>query len=63
MEIRNCVYRGTYNQFLNELAKDADFRYLMGLEKPHPRMRDVELVLRFASFYHATYLKPQLFMT
>lgn len=59
MEIRNCVYRGRYNQFLHELAEDTDFRYLMGLDKPHPRMKDVELVLRFASFYHATYLKYQ----
>jgi hypothetical protein len=59
MEIRNCVYRGLYIEFLHEMAKDDDFRYLMGLDKPHPRMRDVELVLRFASFYHATYLKYQ----
>jgi hypothetical protein len=29
----------------------------MGLKAPEKRMRDVEYVLRFASFYHATYLK------
>lgn len=59
MEIRNCVYRGPYIKFLHEMAQDSDFQFLMGLDKPHPRMRDVELVLRFASFYHATYLKYQ----
>jgi hypothetical protein len=31
--------------------------FLLGLEKPEKRMRDVELVLRFAAFYHFTYLK------
>lgn len=59
MELRNCVYRGPYNHFLHEIAKDTDFCYLLGLDNPHPRMRDVELVLRFASFYHVTYLKYQ----
>ena len=59
MEIRNCVYRGPYIKLLHEMVQDSDFRLLMGLDKPHPRMIDVELVLRFASFYHATYLKYQ----
>lgn len=59
MEIRNCVYRGEYIKLLQELATDPDFRFIMNLDKPHPRMKDLELVLRFASFYHATYLKYQ----
>jgi len=56
MELRNCVYRGSYNGLLKELAAEPDFRALLGLVAPDKRMRDVELVLRFASFYHATYL-------
>lgn len=56
-ELRNCVYRGKYNSLLKELATDSDFRYLLGLTCEEKRMKDVELVLRFASFYHATYLK------
>jgi len=56
MELRNCVYRGAYNGLLKELAAEPDFRALLGLAAPDKRMRDVELVLRFASFYHATYL-------
>jgi hypothetical protein len=57
MELRNCVYRGSYNALLRELAGEPDFRALLGLSHADKRMRDVELVLRFASFYHATYLK------
>ena len=57
MELRNCVYRGPYNALLKELAAEPDFLLLLGLTGPDKRMRDVELVLRFASFYHATYLK------
>ncbi len=56
-ELRNCVYRGAYNQLLVELAGDGDYMWLMGLAHPEKRMRDVEYVLRFAAFYHATYLK------
>lgn len=55
-ELRNCVYRGKYNNLLKELASEKDFLYLLDLDEPHSRMMDVELVLRFASFYHSTYL-------
>ena len=56
-ELRNCVYRGDYNKLLIELSSNPDYMYLMGLKTPEKRMRDVEYVLRFAAFYHATYLK------
>ena len=56
-ELRNCIYRGPYNKLLIELSKDKDFTYLLNLKGPDKRMKDVELVLRFAAFYHATYLK------
>jgi hypothetical protein len=59
MELRNCVYRGRYIELLRELAEDDDFMSLTGLAKPDKRMKDVELVLRFAAFFHATYLKYQ----
>jgi hypothetical protein len=47
---------------LKELSVDPDFIFLLGLKKPDKRMRDIELVLRFAAFYHATYLnyKPPM---
>ncbi len=61
-ELRNCIYRGAYNQLLIELAADSDYMRLMGLKAPEKRMKDVEYVLRFAAFYHKTYLhyKPSM---
>ncbi|KCZ73689.1 Protein of unknown function DUF262/HNH endonuclease [Candidatus Methanoperedens nitroreducens] len=56
-ELRNCIYRGPYNMLLKELSEDTDFMQLLGLKKPDKRMKDVELALRFAAFYHSTYLK------
>lgn len=55
-ELRNCVYRGNFNMLLKELSEDADFRYLLGLTVADKRMKDRELVLRFASFHFGTYL-------
>lgn len=55
-ELRNCVFRGKFNNLLKELSEDADFRYLLGLTQPDKRMKDKELVLRFASFHFNTYL-------
>jgi hypothetical protein len=59
MELRNCIYRGPYMVLLRELATNADFRALLGLHTADKRMKDIELVLRFAAFHHATYLKYQ----
>lgn len=55
-ELRNCIYRGQYNLLLRELATDPEFMSLMGYTKPDKRMKDVEFVLRFAAFYHQSYL-------
>ena len=46
-------------ELLKSMATESDFMELIGTDKPDPRMKDVELVLRFSSFYHATYLKYQ----
>ncbi len=56
-ELRNCIYRGKYNILIKDMAHDKDFMSLLGLKQPHNRMFDRELVLRFFSFYHNTYLK------
>ncbi|MHA1268043.1 MAG: HNH endonuclease family protein [Candidatus Helarchaeota archaeon] len=56
-ELRNCIYRGAYNQLLDELSHDRDFLELLGLKKPHKRMLDRELILRFFALYHKTYLR------
>ncbi|MGC9086011.1 MAG: HNH endonuclease family protein [Thermoproteota archaeon] len=56
-ELRNCIYRGEYNNLLKELSENKDFQFLLGLNKPHRRMIDRELILRFFAFYHNTYLR------
>ncbi len=61
-ELRNCIYRGPYNDLLHELSQDPDYMEIMGFKGPEKRMRDVEYMLRFAAFYHASYLnyKPSM---
>lgn len=54
-ELRNCVYRGKFNEFIKELALDKDFLDIFGLSAPSKRMKDVEFVLRFIAFYSNGY--------
>ena len=49
-ELRNCIYRGNFNDLMKELAKNKDFLRLQGLKEPHKRMIDVERILRFFAF-------------
>jgi hypothetical protein len=56
-ELRNCVYRGIYNVLIKELAENNDFQFILNSPRLHERMLDSELVLRFLTFYHSTYLK------
>lgn len=58
-ELRNCIYRGNYNDLLRELAEDCDFRKIVGIEKSEKRMKDVELVLRYCAFLNLGYLNYQ----
>lgn len=53
-ELRNCIYRGRYNELLKDLSTDKDFQFLLGLDGPHYRMYDRELILRFFSFCRNT---------
>jgi hypothetical protein len=46
-EVRHCVYRGSLNDLLHELSKDAHWLSLSQQKEPHPRMLDCELILRF----------------
>ena len=40
-EIRNCVYRGTFNKLINELNLLADWRSIVGNRHPDRRKKDV----------------------
>ncbi|GBG73824.1 hypothetical protein CBR_g17162 [Chara braunii] len=46
-ELRNCIYQGSYNDLLEELARFKDMLKVMKSDVPHKRMRDRELILRF----------------
>jgi hypothetical protein len=58
-ELRNCKYHRTaYNKFLLQLSREKMFRDLRNYDvsKPHPRMHDVEDVLRFMAFLDQKYV-------
>ncbi len=46
-ELRNSIYRGSFNTLLHKLVKLPEFRSLMGTKLPRKRMADEELILRF----------------
>ncbi|KAH6559260.1 hypothetical protein KP509_1Z017100 [Ceratopteris richardii] len=46
-ELRNCVFQGSYNDFLNDMAQHPAMLKAFRQESPHKRMRDREFILRF----------------
>jgi len=54
-EVRNCVYRGNYNELLQELAQNPYMLKIMRSEHPHPRMADRQLILRFFALWRNTH--------
>lgn len=58
-EIRNCVAQGAFNSLLFKLNKDQIWRSLFGLELPEPRMRDMELILRFFALRSEQFKRTQ----
>lgn len=54
-EVRNCVYRGSYNKLIKELAEYPKFQALISLpEQDAKSMKAVELVLRFLAYRELT---------
>ena len=51
-ELRNCLYRGPYNELLIELSKNRRYLDLWKKEEADKRMKDRERVLRFFAFLH-----------
>lgn len=49
-ELRNCVYRGPFNDLLAELETDSSWRKIKGGDQPEPRFVEREMILRFFSF-------------
>ena len=56
-ELRNCIFRGVYNDFIREQAANVDYQTILDSPTLHERMLDSELVLRFFAFYHTNYLR------
>lgn len=59
MEIRNCLYRGSLNELIKELAANDKFRKCLRQSNCEKRMQDRALVLRFLAFYERTHHKCQ----
>lgn len=53
-ELRNCIYRGSFNELLKDLAQNKDFQRLQGLKDVQNRMIDLERILRFFAFTDLT---------
>ncbi len=45
-ELRNCLYRGPFNDLLHELRREDYVQSMLDLTEPHKRMVDAELLLR-----------------
>lgn len=57
MEIRNCLFPGSLNNLIKELAQSNEFKECVNQKNIHKRMKDRSLVLRFLAFYERTYFK------
>ncbi|MBE6244224.1 MAG: DUF262 domain-containing protein [Bacteroidales bacterium] len=55
-ELRNCIYRGDFNELIKKLAEDREFLALLRLKNPEPRMQEEQIILRFFAFYEQTYI-------
>jgi uncharacterized protein with ParB-like and HNH nuclease domain len=57
MEIRNCLFRGSLNNLIKDLAGNSDMIKTLNQRGYKDRMQDRALVLRFLAFYERTYHK------
>jgi hypothetical protein len=55
-ELRNCMYRGPYNDMLNELAENPFLLKVRHTDTPHKRMEDRQLILRFFAMKRNSHL-------
>lgn len=59
-EVRNSTYHGPFNNLVAKLNANTTWRRIVGTMTPDPRMRDLELVVRFLALFdkRAEYTKP-----
>ena len=61
MELRNCIYRGPYNDLLRLLSCNMQLLAIRGAKAPDPKMRDRQWILRFFAMrrqMHTLYRGP-----
>lgn len=46
-ELRNCLYRGSFNNLTKELCSNSQFLEIIGTTEPDKRFSDAEMILRF----------------
>lgn len=51
-ELRNCLYKGSFNRLLKDLTSNEHWLSLLGINEPHKRMADREMILRFFALYN-----------
>ncbi|GAH69079.1 unnamed protein product, partial [marine sediment metagenome] len=56
-EIRNCIYRGEYNELLIKLAQYPHFQEILNYESWNKRMIAEEMILRFFAFFNKHYTR------
>lgn len=57
MELRNCIYRGPYNDMLQDLTHNDTLLRIRGEKTPDARMKDRQLILRFFAMWRKTHLR------
>ena len=59
-EVMSSSYHGPFNDFIVKLNRNLTWRTIVGSDKLDPRMRDVELVVRFFALWKGSdsYFKP-----
>ncbi|MQW71573.1 DUF262 domain-containing protein [Sinorhizobium medicae] len=55
-ELRNCMYRGPYNDMLATLSQNPFLLKVRHAEAPHKRMEDRQLILRFLAMKRNSHL-------
>lgn len=55
-ELRNCVFRGPYNELLKKLATNPQMLKVTNAKEPHARMADRQMILRFLAMWRKTHL-------
>ena len=49
-ELRNCIYRGKFNDMLREMAEEYEWLSVLGRKTADKRMRGEEIILRFFAY-------------